>query len=293
MFLVTRWFGVFLHDGKKIIDYKLFPRNARDIAERLSLIMEGKVLKEEEELAMGREVEVMEERLCKIGKYSPSHGIHFDINPSDYGFDIDLLREAQIIAIEERIEKELSREDLQVIQIVKSVEELTRISNVLSERLAEWKNLPVQDESIGFLNELKRKIDVTIDELKGVLEERMKKLAPNLSELLGSSLSAKLISLAGGVEKLAKLPSSSIQILGAEKALFRFKQGKGTPPKHGVIFRHPLVRSAKAKDRGKISRFLASKISLAAKADAFTKNLIGEKLRKEFEEFVKSLKTKN
>ena len=137
---------------------------------------------------------------------------------------------------------------------------------------------------------MKRKVDATIDELKERLGEKMKMLAPNLSELVGPLLAAKLISVTGGIENLAKLPSSSIQILGAEKALFRYKQGKGTPPKHGIIFRHPAVRSAKAKDRGKISRVLASKISLAAKADSFTGNFMADKLKRDFEEFVRSIK---
>jgi len=209
---------------------------------------------------------------------------------SDFGFDTDILRKAQIIVVEEKVKRELGREDLQVIQMVKSVEELTKILNILSERINEWKNLPVQDESIRYLNELKRKVDATIDELKERLGEKMKMLAPNLSELVGPLLAAKLISVTGGIEKLAKLPSSSIQILGAEKALFRYKQGKGTPPKHGIIFRHPAVRSAKAKDRGKISRVLASKISLAAKADSFTGNFMADKLKRDFEEFVRSIK---
>ena len=85
------------------------------------------------------------------------------------------------------------------------------------------------------------------------------------------------------------MPSSSIQILGAEKALFRYKQGKGTPPKHGIIFKHPYVRSAKLKDRGKIARVLSSKISIASKADAFTGNLIYKKLEEDLKRFLKSI----
>ncbi|RLF52011.1 MAG: hypothetical protein DRN19_01790 [Thermoplasmata archaeon] len=290
MFLITKWFGVFLHDGEGIVEYRLFPKDEKEIAKRLLVIEEGDILDEEKELSAGRDVNVVEERLSKIGKYTPRHELSLRIMASDFGFDMDILRKAQIIAVEEKVKKELGREDLQVIQMVKSVEELTKILNVLSERINEWKNLPVQDDSIRYLNELKRKVDATIDELKERLGEKMKMLAPNLSELVGPLLAAKLISVTGGIEKLAKLPSSSIQILGAEKALFRYKQGKGTPPKHGIIFRHPAVRSAKAKDRGKISRVLASKISLAAKADSFTGNFIADKLKRDFEEFVRSIK---
>ena len=290
MFLITKWFGVFLHDGEGIVEYRLFPKDEKEIAKRLLIIEEGGILDEEKELSAGRDVNVVEERLSKIGKYIPRHELSLRIMPSDFDFDMDILRKAQIIAVEEKVKRELGREDLQVIQMVKSVEELTKILNVLSERINEWKNLPVQDESIRYLNELKRKVDATIDELKERLGEKMKMLAPNLSELIGPLLAAKLISVTGGIENLAKLPSSSIQILGAEKALFRYKQGKGTPPKHGILFRHPAVRSAKAKDRGKISRVLASKISLAAKADSFTGNFIADKLKRDFEKFVNSIK---
>ncbi len=290
MFLITKWFGVFLHDGERIVEYRLFPKDEKEIAKRLLIIEEGGILDEERELSTGKDVNVVEKRLSKIGKYTPRYELSLKIIASDFGFDTDILRKAQIIVIEEKVKKELGREDLQVIQMVKSVEELTKILNILSERINEWKNLPVQDESIRYLNELKRKVDATIDELKERLGEKMKMLAPNLSELVGPLLAAKLISVTGGIENLAKLPSSSIQILGAEKALFRYKQGKGTPPKHGIIFRHPAVRSAKAKDRGKISRVLASKISLAAKADSFTGNFIADKLKRDFEEFVRSIK---
>ena len=290
MFLITKWFGVFLHDGEGIVEYRLFPKDEKEIAKRLLIIEEGGVLDEERELSRGRDVNVVEERLSEIGKYTPRYELSLKIMASDFGFDMDILRKAQIIAVEEKVKRELGREDLQVIQMVKSVEELTKILNVLSERINEWKNLPVQDKSIRYLNELKRKVDTTIDDLRERLGEKMKMLAPNLSELIGPLLAAKLISVTGGIENLAKLPSSSIQILGAEKALFRYKQGKGTPPKHGILFRHPAVRSAKAKDRGKISRVLASKISLAAKADSFTGNFIADKLKRDFEKFVNSIK---
>jgi len=290
MFLITKWFGVFLHDGEGIVEYRLFPKDEKEIAKRLLIIEEGGVLDEERELSRGRDVNVVEERLSEIGKYTPRYELSLKIMASDFGFDMDILRKAQIIAVEEKVKRELGREDLQVIQMVKSVEELTKILNVLSERINEWKNLPVQDKSIRYLNELKRKVDATIDDLRERLGEKMKMLAPNLSELIGPLLAAKLISVTGGIENLAKLPSSSIQILGAEKALFRYKQGKGTPPKHGILFRHPAVRSAKAKDRGKISRVLASKISLAAKADSFTGNFIADKLKRDFEKFVNSIK---
>jgi len=67
------------------------------------------------------------------------------------------------------------------------------------------------------------------------------------------------------MERLATMPASTVQLLGAEKALFRFKKEGGKPPKHGVIFQHPLINKASRKNRGKIARILAAKIAIAAK----------------------------
>ena len=87
-----------------------------------------------------------------------------------------------------------------------------------------------------------------------------------------NSLGAKLISHAGGLKRLATYPSSTVQIMGAEKALFRHLKSGDRPPKYGLIYRHPQIRGAKWWNRGKIARMLASKISLACRKDIFTKD---------------------
>ncbi len=109
-------------------------------------------------------------------------------------------------------------------------------------------------------------------------------VAPNLSEVAGPVLAAKLIEKAGGLRKLAMMPSSTVQIIGAEKALFRAKRTRSKPPKHGLIFQHPYVHSRPRKLRGRAARVLAAKLSLAARADAFTGNPLGARLKKELEE---------
>ena len=100
----------------------------------------------------------------------------------------------------------------------------------------------------------------------------MESLAPNLKLLVGASLGAKLISHAGGLKRLATYPSSTVQIMGAEKALFRHLKSGDRPPKYGLIYQHPQIRGAKWWNRGKIARMLASKISLACRKDIFTKD---------------------
>ena len=86
------------------------------------------------------------------------------------------------------------------------------------------------------------------------------------------------------------MPASTVQLLGAEKALFRYKKEGGKPPKHGVIFQHPLINKAPRKDRGKIARILATKISIAAKADVFTKKDISDILKNDLERRIKDIR---
>ena len=115
------------------------------------------------------------------------------------------------------------------------------------------------------------------------LEVLMKKTSPNLTELAGVLIGAKLIEEAGSLKHLATLPSSVIQLLGAEKALFRhIRNKKNLPPKFGVIFAHTLIQK-NMKDAGKVARTLADKIAIAVKVDYFKGEFIGDKLRKELE----------
>jgi len=94
-----------------------------------------------------------------------------------------------------------------------------------------------------------------------------KKIAPNLTKLLGEKLTAEFMAEAGSLKKLAFMASSKIQVLGAEAALFRHLKEGTKPPKYGIIFKHASVQ--KAENKGKAARQLASKISLAAKKDYF------------------------
>ena len=121
-------------------------------------------------------------------------------------------------------------------------------------------------------------------ELEAHVASTAQEVAPNLSEVAGPVLAAKLIEKAGSVTKLAMMPSSTIQLLGAEKALFRAKKYRSKPPKHGLIFQHPYVHSKPRKLRGRAARMLAAKLAIAARADAFSGNPIGAELVKELEE---------
>ncbi|MEJ2281790.1 MAG: C/D box methylation guide ribonucleoprotein complex aNOP56 subunit [Candidatus Bathyarchaeota archaeon] len=128
--------------------------------------------------------------------------------------------------------------------------------------------------------------------LEGYVDSVMSDVAPNIRAIGGSLLGARLLSMSGGLLNLAKLPASTIQVLGAEKALFRALKTKALPPKHGIIFQHPLIHDAKRWQRGKIARTLSGKLSIAARVDAFNGEFMGDKLKIELEKRIEEIKEK-
>merc|ERR1712088_911368 len=126
--------------------------------------------------------------------------------------------------------------------------------------------------------------------LSGYLQEKMALVAPNLATLIGDTVGARLISHAGSLTNLAKYPASTVQILGAEKALFRALKTKGNTPKYGLIFHSSFIARAGAKNKGRISRYLANKCSIASRIDCFSETstkLFGEKLKEQVEDRLK------
>ena len=141
-------------------------------------------------------------------------------------------------------------------------------------------DLSPEDKSVLSLhiNELKNLYDLR-EFTKTYLDKIIMENYPNLYRIGGYMVIARLIMLARGLQKLAFMPSSKIQVLGAEKALFsHFKNGKSSP-KYGVIFKNPVIENAPIDKRGRIARALASKISLAAKMDLFSKSDRGDELK--------------
>merc|ERR1740138_349889 len=119
------------------------------------------------------------------------------------------------------------------------------------------------------------------------LKAKMDFVAPNLCALIGEIIGARLISHAGSLMNLAKYPASTVQILGAEKALFRALKTKGNTPKYGLIFHSTFIGRAQQKNKGRISRYLANKCSIASRIDCFSEEattVFGEKLRDQVEE---------
>lgn len=123
--------------------------------------------------------------------------------------------------------------------------------------------------------------------LKGSHEDYMREIekeaCPNFMEVAGPAIAAKLIAHAGSIRRLVEMPASTIQVLGAEKALFRHMRNKkrNLPPKYGIIREHQLIQKSERKMQAKAARGLADKLSIAIKVDYFKGKFIGDKLKKE------------
>ncbi|XP_026469119.1 nucleolar protein 56 [Ctenocephalides felis] len=127
-------------------------------------------------------------------------------------------------------------------------------------------------------------------QLANYLHSKMVGVAPNLATLIGDQVGARLIAHAGSLTNLAKYPASTVQILGAEKALFRALKTRGNTPKYGLLFHSTFIGRAGMKNKGRISRYLANKCTIASRIDCFSENLcsvFGEKLRQQVEDRLK------
>jgi nucleolar protein 56 len=120
------------------------------------------------------------------------------------------------------------------------------------------------------------------------LESLMKSNCPNLLKLTNVTLGAQLIEHAGSIKRLSKMSASTIQLLGAEKALFRHIITGAKCPKYGVLINHPIVNARKANQKGKAARVIADKISIAVKVDYFKGDYIADKLFLQIENKLKN-----
>ncbi len=329
MLLATTWFGTFLLEEGAVKASRLFPKDADAIADRLVRVEEWKVLDEERELMQGLdEVFVTEPRLERAGGNFVREAVPF-LKPEDYGYDRDLLHRAMLALARRRMRKAVGPDDY-VSQAVAALDDLQETSNQLLERLREWYGLHFPElakmvddaafldliaehgdragmpvggvESVGAplppddraavmaFAGLARDLARQRRRLESHIEAQMKALAPNVAALAGPILGARLIALAGGLEPLARLPASTVQLLGAERALFRHLREGTPPPKHGVLFQHPTIHRAPRWQRGPLARAFAGKIAMAARADAYTKRFIADGLKAVLEKAVAEAK---
>ena len=205
----------------------------------------------------------------------------------------DLLRNATIAATRAAVAEAEGADDQQLAHLVRAMDDCNRTANELAERVSEWAGarLGESGSGVGFARRIASRdtdsentseqrlvglaqrvadLDDEAAALRAAIEQSAPQVAPNLSALAGPVLTARLISLAGGLEDLAKSPSSTVQVLGAEDALFAHLRGQGPSPKHGVIFTHDAVRGMPRENRGSAARALAGKLTLAARVDHYS-----------------------
>ncbi len=125
--------------------------------------------------------------------------------------------------------------------------------------------------------------------LDSYMEESVKKALPNISYLIDHKIAAELLAKAGSIDRLASFPASTIQLLGAEKALFKHLKFGSKPPKYGVLYKLPQISAASKKQKGRLARVYATKISIASRADAYTKRFIADKLKEQLDKAVERI----
>lgn len=201
------------------------------------------------------------------------------------------LQAAAIDATRSAVAEMERADDQQLIHAVRAIDDLAETTNELAERAAEWAGShfgearegldyvrevstrepagPVEEEIVALAGSVENLAERR-DEIRAFIERQAPAVAPNLSMLAGPLLAARLIALAGGLEPLAKKPSGTVQVLGAEDALFAHLKGHAPSPKHGIIFTHEYVRGTDADQRGSAARALAGKLSIAARIDHYS-----------------------
>jgi nucleolar protein 56 len=227
--------------------------------------------------------------------------------------DRKLLREKNMELTKQQL-RESVKPDLLIVNASNAIEEVDKVVNALVKRLREWYALhdpelehanhdhrafveavlAKKERAEGTMGGELTDIDLKIiddetrtvhalymqrDKLVDYLETAMQEQAPNVKRVAGATIGAKLMAMAGSLQRLSRMPASTVQLLGAETALFRhLRNRRAKPPKHGIIFNHILLQRAKRENRGKVARTLADKISIAAKVDFFKGEFIGDAL---------------
>jgi nucleolar protein 56 len=200
------------------------------------------------------------------------------------------LHEATVDATREAVRERERADDQQLVHAVRAMDDAERVSNELAERLDEWAGAlvgvavedpddarelagrdpdgPAEARAISLAERVADLADEAAA-LRAFVEQAAPAVAPNLSAMAGPVLAARLVALAGGLESLARMPSGTVQVLGAEEALFAHLRGGADPPKHGVIFTHEYVRGTDPDERGSAARAVAGKFTIAARVDHY------------------------
>jgi nucleolar protein 56 len=199
------------------------------------------------------------------------------------------LQEATIHATREAVREHERADDQQLKHSIRAMDDCERVANELAERVSEWAGSRREDAEAGIdyartvasedddsdprlvsLARRVRDLDDETEKLRAHVERTAPEVAPNLAALAGPVLAARLIALAGGLKQLARKPAGTVQVLGAEEALFAHLRGHAPSPKHGVIFTHEAIQGTPPEHRGSAARALAGKLAIAARVDHYS-----------------------
>ena len=210
---------------------------------------------------------------------------------SDRAGYLSALRELCFAAAEQKVREQYAGKDTELLQMVRTLDEMDEVINLLSERVVEWHQIRhptfsrkyrrtpahiqvknISQKGRGALGKVAVQVEqfsAARTELAKEVSSRANHVLPNTSALIGGLVAARLMSHAGGLLPLSRLPASAIQVLGARTALFAHLRTKSPSPKHGIIFQHRRVHNAPRDRRGKVARALAGKLAIAARIDYF------------------------
>ena len=300
--VVSTWTGTFLSDAGSSGRVEAAPTGVAELQSRVLMRLKGQLTPEDL-----RALEGARDLMSRDRRFAPE-GVRWSVTgpappaPPSLDRPSSLHREVLLGAAAESLRAAWDP-SLHVEEAVRAGSDLDRILNLLAERLASWAGRDTVATETGLLDHPERTARAIVDgswggaaelpsvdpvllagrravarlyldartareELEAAVATSLPSRAPNLSKLLGPELAARLISQAGGVERLARLPASTVQVLGAERAFFEHLRGRGTSPRHGLLFLHPSIQSARRPERGRLARALAGKTAIAARLDA-------------------------
>ena len=319
--MVSTWFGTFLIGDGRVLKESRFPEGTDAVLVRLRARREGRLTDEEESLVRSAAAMGLVSRDRRFEPLGVDRTETRPVRPSLSGPSWESLRPILLSEADEALRSAWDP-SIHLDEAVRALADVDRVMNLLGERLASWAmrdrpdlsedspesaelalkalleeggerttSLPEGDPaliggrsalagSVRSLGELRRTLESAVDT---AAERRL----PNLSSLLGPTLSARMVSQAGGLDRLARLPSSTVQVLGAEKAFFDHLRRGSRPPRHGLLFLHPSIQGAPRKSRGRLARALAGKVSIAARLDQAGRPVnasLAESFRKRSEE---------
>lgn len=203
---------------------------------------------------------------------------------------LSLLRDVSIGLLVYDLEDSCNKDEMALIHLVRILDEIDRALSRLYEKIEDYYIAMHPSELAGYEKNIRELVDsfakkethplrhlaknlINLQESRSNIalhvREYAEKVIPNMSALCGPLVAARLLEHAGSIDRLARMPGSSLQVLGAGPSLFKHLTIGSNPPKHGIIYQYKGIHHAKRKSRGKVSRVVACQLGIAARIDRY------------------------